>query len=65
MLALPWTAIAILLGVSACGANTAVHDFCLVYEPIYGSDQDTPPTLAQADKMNGKYECLCKGDCPE
>jgi hypothetical protein len=52
------------LGLSGCAASTAVHDFCLIYEPIYGSGQDTPPTLQQIDEMNGKFECLCREDCP-
>jgi len=58
-------AIAIPIGLHGCGGNTAVHDFCLIYEPIYAADGDTPQTLKQVDEMNGKYECLCRDDCPK
>lgn len=58
-------AAAIPLGLSGCGGNTAAHDFCLIYEPIYAADQDTLQTLRQIDEINGKYECLCRDDCPD
>jgi hypothetical protein len=58
-------AAAIPLGLSGCGGNTAVHDFCLIYEPIYAAERDTPQTLKQIDEINGKYECLCRDDCPD
>lgn len=58
-------AAAIPLGLSGCSGNTAAHDFCLIYEPIYAADQDTLQTLRQIDEINGKYECLCRDDCPD
>jgi hypothetical protein len=58
-------AAAIPLGLSGCGGSTAVHDFCLIYEPIYAAERDTPQTLKQIDEINGKYECLCRDDCPD
>ena len=54
----------IAIGLNGCAGSTAVHDFCLVYEPLYGAEQDTAQTLQQIDEMNGKYECLCRADCP-
>jgi hypothetical protein len=26
---------------------------------------DTPETVAQIDRENGKYECVCNKDCPK
>jgi hypothetical protein len=52
---------------SACGGNTgAINDtFCLLYQPVFASGQDTAGTLAQVDVNNGIFECRCRNDCPK
>jgi hypothetical protein len=32
--------------------------------PITYSDKDTPETIAQINRHNGSYTCVCAKDCP-
>src|SRR3972149_498366 len=56
-------AIILLLIVSllaGCATNIPENkSFCLIYRPVYTSDEDTEQTRAQCDANNAAYECLC------
>ncbi len=44
---------------SACAKNLD-GDFCLLYEPVYSSAQDTEETQKQIDNNNVVWEVLCE-----
>lgn len=62
-----------LLVISACeSASVAVPppaiegDYCRIATPIYYDvDKDTPETVAQIEKHNSKWVCVCEKDCPQ
>ena len=57
---------AISLLVAGCAVNTTASDYCRIAEPItVDRARDTPETVAQIDRENGKYECVCNKDCPK
>lgn len=56
----------ILTMLTGCATSTPGSDsYCLVYEPIFMSSEDSWETKDQIVRENSKYECLCNHDCPE
>lgn len=51
--------IAILSGVSSCATNTGGSD-CIVFSPIYFSDDDTEETITQVLDHNAAWESICE-----
>ena len=52
----------ILLILSGCARNTPVptNAFCLIYEPVYTSDEDTKGTIEAVKRNNVVFEELCR-----
>ena len=48
-----------LLTVTGCERNIPANSYCLVYQPVYISEDDTEETLKQVDANNAAYEELC------
>ena len=46
---------------SGCASASSVSDYCVVYEPIYSSMEDTEETARQIDRENAKYLAVCEG----
>lgn len=43
----------------------ATNSYCTIAEPIrYDSRVDRPATVAQIEKHNSVWACLCEQDCP-
>jgi hypothetical protein len=40
--------------------SAATSDFCLIYEPIYWSKNDTVETIIQVKANNAKYLAVCR-----
>jgi hypothetical protein len=43
---------------TACGGGSA-GSFCLIYHPVYASDDDSHTTLQQVDANNAAWLALC------
>ena len=59
-----------LFATSACVENTtapvAVSEYCAIAKPIsYDRLLDTKETVAEVEKHNSKWECVCNHDCPK
>ena len=59
----------ILIGVTACASVSTppqmANQYCAVAAPIrYDSRLDRPETVAQIEKHNSVWVCLCEQDCP-
>ena len=68
--AMPLSALLILSATSGCGiASTApavVSDYCAIAKPVsYDSLRDTAETVAQIERENSKWACVCERDCPK
>lgn len=51
----------ILLVPGACAtASPGAGDFCLIYEPVYVSEQDTAETVRQVMRNNAAWVTLCE-----
>ena len=50
----------ILMSLNACSTSTSVSSFCLIYKPVYSSDDDTFDTRVQIAKNNAVWEKLCE-----
>ena len=50
--------IVMLIMLSACAKNSS-DSFCLIYQPIYMSDEDSAKTKIQIDANNAAWEELC------
>lgn len=46
---------------SGCETVSPVNDYCLIYEPIYSSMDDTEETYRQVNRENAKYLAVCEG----
>lgn len=46
------------------GGSPATGDFCLLYEPVYVSQEDTAETVRQAMRNNAVWQALCDADPP-
>jgi len=44
------------------GDSPAVSDFCVLYEPVYVSQDDTAETVRQAMRNNAVWQALCDAD---
>lgn len=61
----------ILNATSACAhvstpPPAVVNSYCTVAKPIfYDSRADSSGTVAQIEKHNSTFICLCEGDCPK
>lgn len=60
----------ILFALSGCvhGSTGAVvvSDYCKIAEPIsYDADLDSPETVAEIEKHNSQWVCVCEDDCPQ
>jgi hypothetical protein len=42
-----------------------IDNYCLIYEPITWSEQDTQDTRDRIDRENGEFECTCNTECPK
>ena len=49
----------LMLMLVSCATSTAVDSYCLIAEPIYFSDADTPATKRQILRELAKYDELC------
>ena len=39
--------------------------YCVIAQPLgYDSASDTPETVAQIERHNSQYMCVCESDCP-
>ena len=54
--------IAILFGPAGCAQNIVENSYCLIYQPVYFSDDDTEETVKQLMKNNASYESVCNSD---
>jgi hypothetical protein len=60
----------ILIGVTACASVSTTpppvtNQYCSLASPIrYDSRLDRPETVAQIEKHNSVWVCLCEHDCP-
>jgi len=52
------TTVALLNG---CESASPVSDYCMIYEPIYSSMEDTEETYRQVNRENAKYLAVCEG----
>lgn len=60
----------ILIALSGCvhgsTAPVIISDYCKIAAPIsYDSAADTPATVAEIEKHNSQWVCVCEDDCPE
>lgn len=55
------TTVALLNG---CASVSPVSDYCMIYEPIYSSMEDTEETHRQINRENAKYLAVCEGIQP-
>lgn len=40
-------------------------DYCRIAKPIYYDyEKDTPETVAQIERHNSRFVCVCEQDCP-
>jgi hypothetical protein len=58
-----------LIGVTACASVLTTvpvtNQYCSLASPIrYDSRLDRPETVAQIEKHNSVWVCLCEHDCP-
>lgn len=51
--------IMILIMLSACARGLS-GDFCMIYEPVYISPEDSEETLKQVDKNNAAWLEMCE-----
>lgn len=43
----------------------AAGEYCRIARPIgYDSTRDTPETVAEIERHNSQWTCVCEGDCP-
>ena len=45
---------------TSCASVSPVSDFCLIYEPVYVSDDDTEETVRQVMLNNAAWEEICQ-----
>ncbi len=50
-----------MLTLTGCGGASPVNDFCLIYEPVYVSKDDSDETVRQTMRNNVAWEALCAG----
>lgn len=60
----------ILIALSGCAhgstAPVIVSDYCTIAAPIsFDSAVDSPETVAEIEKHNSKWVCVCEDDCPQ
>lgn len=63
------TASLILSATSACETDGTVtvptNGYCAITKPItYSTAQDSALTVAEIEKHNSTYACVCENDCP-
>jgi len=46
---------------SGCASASVGNDYCLLYEPIMSSSEDSDDTLRQIDRENVKWLAVCEG----
>ena len=46
---------------NGCASASPVSDYCMIYEPIYSSMEDTEETYRQINRENAKYLAVCEG----
>ena len=52
--------------VSGSTAPAVVSDYCRIAQPIsYDTKIDSPETVAEIEKHNSKWVCVCENDCPQ
>ncbi len=44
---------------TSCVGNIPASEFCLIYEPVYVSDDDTEETVRQVMLNNAAYDEIC------
>ena len=59
-----------LIALSGCvhgsTAPAVVSDYCRIAEPIsYDTERDSAETVAEIEKHNSKWVCVCENDCPK
>ena len=47
-------------------APATVSEYCRIAQPIgYDSEKDTPETVADIERHNSIFACICEADCPQ
>ena len=46
---------------NGCASASPASDYCMIYEPIYSSMEDTEETYRQINRENAKYLAVCEG----
>ena len=50
----------ILIMLTGCAMNSPADDYCLIYEPVYVSNEDTAETVTQVMRNNAVWKELCQ-----